>query len=214
MSRSDFFTLSDKGESKIEIKQSVFIGQAVRIYSPEEADAFVKGVKAQYPDARHNCYAWILSNGVNMQKYSDDGEPSGTAGMPLLSVLEKNGLTDCAVAVTRYFGGILLGKGGLVRAYTEAASTAVANAGVVKIIEGTEYKMTFGYDAVDKMTRHVTNKGWEIIGTEYAENVQMTILCPTYEGEDMIADIVDVSAGKIIPEKVGTREMACPMDND
>lgn len=209
MSRKDFFTLSDKGESKIEIKQSVFIGQAVRISSPEEADAFVKGVKAQYPDARHNCYAWILSNGVNMQKYSDDGEPSGTAGMPLLSVLEKNGLTDCAVAVTRYFGGILLGKGGLVRAYTEAASSAVTDAGVVKIIEGTEYKMTFGYDAFDKMSRHVTNNGWEIIGTEYAENIQMTILCPTNEAEEMIASIVDVSAGQIMPEKIGTREMAC-----
>lgn len=209
MSRKVFFTLSDKGESKIEIKQSVFIGQAVRISSPEEADAFVKGVKAQYPDARHNCYAWILSNGVNMQKYSDDGEPSGTAGMPLLSVLEKNGLTDCAVAVTRYFGGILLGKGGLVRAYTEAASSAVTDAGVVKIIEGTEYKMTFGYDAFDKMSRHVTNNGWEIIGTEYAENIQMTILCPTNEAEEMIASIVDVSAGQIMPEKIGTREMAC-----
>lgn len=208
MSRSEFLTLSHEGNSKIEIKQSVFIGQAVRIYSPEEADAFVRKVKSEYPDARHNCYAWILSGDVKMQKYSDDGEPSGTAGLPLLSVLEKSGITDCAVAVTRYFGGILLGKGGLVRAYTEAASEAVNDAGIVRIIEGTKYKMTFGYEAYEKMSRFVTSNGWEITGTEYTDNVEMSFLCPSSCSEKMIEDVIDISAGKITPVKIGVQEMA------
>lgn len=207
MSRGDFLTLSNTGLSKIEIKQSVFIGQAVRIYSPEDADAFVRKVKSEYPDARHNCYAWLLSGDVKMQKYSDDGEPSGTAGLPLLSVLEKSGLTDCAVAVTRYFGGILLGKGGLVRAYTEAASEAVQNAGVVKVIEGTKYKMTFGYDAYEKMSRFVTGNGWEITNTEYTDNVEMSFLCPSEAAPKMIEDVTEISAGRITPVKIGVQEM-------
>ena len=207
MSRGDYLTLAGEGSSRIEIKQSVFIGQAVRIYSPEDADEFVRKVKSEYPDARHNCYAWILSNGVNMQKYSDDGEPSGTAGLPLLSVLEKNGLTDCAVAVTRYFGGILLGKGGLVRAYTESAAEAVSNAGIVKIIEGSEFKMVFGYDQFDKMNRYVTTNGWNITGTDYSDMVEMRFTCPSAQAEDMIASITDFTAARILPIKIGVCEM-------
>ena len=209
MSRSEYLTLKGNGESKIEIKQSVFIGQAVRIYSPEDADAFVRKVKSDYPDARHNCYAWLLSSGVKMQKYSDDGEPSGTAGLPLLSVLEKNNITDCAVAVTRYFGGILLGKGGLIRAYTEAASEAVANAGVVKIIEGTSFSMEFGYESYEKMSRYVTSKGWEITGTEYTDNVKMSFILPSYQIDEMLDEVTEMSSARILPVKIGTSEMAC-----
>lgn len=214
MSRGEFLTLSGASNSKIEIKQSVFIGQAVRISSPEEADEFVRKVKTTYPDARHNCYAWILSNGVNMQKYSDDGEPSGTAGLPLLSVLEKNGLTDCAVAVTRYFGGILLGKGGLVRAYTDTASEAVRDAGIVRVIEGTELSLIVPYDMIGKMTRHIESKGWEIINTTYFEKVEILFLCPSSQVDDAKASIIDVSAGTLEATKAGTREMVISEDKD
>lgn len=202
-----FYTLSGSGSSKIEIKQSVFIGQAARVYSAQEAMDFVSSVKSEYADARHNCYAWVFASGTQMQKYSDDGEPSGTAGLPLLSVIEKNELRDVVVVVTRYFGGILLGKGGLVRAYTDAAVQAVQNAGIVRIDEGIEYTMRCAYDQLDKVTYTLNTKGWTISGTDYSDVIDLRCICPGDQSEDLITTITNLSAGRIVPEKIGTCEL-------
>ena len=127
----NFVTLAGVGEGEYEEKNSVFIGYAAPINSEEEALEIIKSKKKEYYDARHNVWAYILPDGVT-QRYSDDGEPQGTGGMPTLSVISKRGVCGACVVVTRYFGGTLLGAGGLVRAYTQAASSAMDAAGIKK----------------------------------------------------------------------------------
>lgn len=142
-----------------------------------------------------------------MQKYSDDGEPSGTAGMPILSVLEKNGITDTAVAVTRYFGGVLLGKGGLVRAYTEAAVAAVKDSAPSEIITGELYKFPLEYKISDRVTFELTTAGFEITDTEYGENVVISVLTPAKDAERLLALMTEITSGKVTGEKAGSLEM-------
>ena len=124
-----YITLGVPAEDRFTEKKSVFIGNAARVETEEEAIAFVKKIKAKYPDARHNVYAYILREN-NLSRFTDDGEPHGTAGMPVMSVLRGKNLVDCAVVVTRYFGGTLLGTGGLVRAYGKSAKEGLLAAGI------------------------------------------------------------------------------------
>lgn len=207
MSSFPFVTLASEGNSRIEIKNSEFIGHARRIFSPEEADAFVAAERKLYPDARHSCYAWILETGMNMSKYSDDGEPSGTAGMPILSLMQKQELTDCVVVVTRYFGGILLGKGGLVRAYTDAAKLAVEDAGLVKIDQGIAFDIRVGYDLSDKVISELTRREWQVEDTVYAADVTITTVCSASEEEALRKAITDKTAGRAQITKAGEREL-------
>lgn len=131
-----YITVKDFGEDRFEEKKSEFIGYAKRVENEEEAKAFINEIKNMHKQARHNCSAYIIGKDMNIQRYSDDGEPQGTAGIPILEVMKKSRVTDCAVVVTRYFGGILLGAGGLTRAYTKGASIAIKSAGVVEKVEG------------------------------------------------------------------------------
>ena len=128
--------LYKEGEAEISEKKSRFIAHIAPAQTEEEAQAFIEKIKKQYWDARHNCWAYIIGQNKNIQRYSDDGEPQGTAGIPILEVIKKNDLTDCAVVVTRYFGGILLGAAGLTRAYTKGAVIAINAAGTVEKVLG------------------------------------------------------------------------------
>ena len=132
MEKDYFVPFASYGEDKFEEKRSKFTGRLWHVETAEEAVAKIKEMRETYWDATHNCYAYILREG-NVMRYSDDGEPQGTAGMPILEVLRHENLTDCVCVVTRYFGGILLGTGGLVRAYTQGAQVAVAAAGVQRM---------------------------------------------------------------------------------
>jgi len=196
-----------EGQSLIEINRSRFIGLCRRISSTEEASALIDSQRQKYPDARHCCYAWILSGGLNMQKYSDDGEPSGTAGMPILSVLSKNGISDTAITVTRYFGGVLLGKGGLVRAYTEAAAEALKDSAPSEIIPGELYKFPLEYKISDRVIFELGNRGFEITDTAYGENVVITVLTPEKEAGNLLALVTEITSGKVSGEKAGSLEM-------
>jgi len=120
-----YLTLMKKGESEIMIQRSRFLGSAIPCASEEEALAHLKSIRETYRDARHHCYAYIIGENAGIMRYSDDGEPGGTAGLPMISLLKNRGLVNCCVVVTRYFGGILLGTGGLVRAYTQTTQAAV-----------------------------------------------------------------------------------------
>ena len=131
-----YITVKNFGEDSFEEKKSEFIGYAKRVESEEEAKEFVAEIKNKHKQARHNCWAYIVGENMGIQRYSDDGEPQGTAGIPILEVMKKQGITDCAVVVTRYFGGILLGTGGLTRAYTQGASIAIKSAGVIEKVKG------------------------------------------------------------------------------
>ena len=200
-------TLSEYGESRIEIKKSVFIGRAVRIRSAQEAEAFVNEARNTYPDARHCCYAWTYDGQTQMRKYSDDGEPSGTAGMPMLSMIDKNGFMNVAVTVTRYFGGILLGKGGLVRAYTEATIAALEAAGPVRTEVGEAYRADCPYAMSDKLTYLMETNGWQIEDIQYGSDVGITYVCQKTDSAKMIAAVTDKTAGKISPVLIGEREI-------
>ena len=212
MSDSSIITLKKHGGSEIEIKQSVFIGNAAPVSSREEADSFVADIRRKYPDARHSCYAWKIDTAMHMQKYSDDGEPSGTAGMPILNILEHNDITDSIIVVTRYFGGILLGKGGLVRAYTEAAQEAVKAAGLVRITEGIAYKIDLGYDLADKIIRELNLAGFTAEDISYTTNVSVTAVCAAADEERLIKLVTDASAGRAVIAKEGKRDLKADIE--
>lgn len=202
-------TLRGEGESRIEISKSVFIGHAIRVDSPEDADKFLKAERDLYPDARHSCYAWIIKGATNLQKYSDDGEPSGTAGLPMLSVLSKGEISNVIVVVTRYFGGVLLGKGGLVRAYTEATQEALRNAGICETSVGELFQFTLSYSLSEKVLFELRNKDFIIENIEYSDNVTITVLSEKEKAEMLATTVRDLTAGKTIPEKIGEKEINC-----
>ena len=139
-----YVTLGKDGTATFEMKKSEFIGYAAHVTTEEEARAFVDKIRKKHADARHNVYAYMLSEN-NIMRYSDDGEPQGTAGLPVLDILRKGGITDAVIVVTRYFGGILLGTGGLVRAYSAAAKAAVEDAGRASFVNYEEYALTMSY---------------------------------------------------------------------
>lgn len=201
------YTLSSCGNSKIEIKQSVFIGCARRIKGPEDASAFISEQRSLYPDARHSCYAWVLSGDINMSKYSDDGEPSGTAGMPLLNIITSKGLTDCAVCVTRYFGGILLGKGGLARAYTEAGVKAIEDALPVEVVPGTLFLVTIEYPDYDKFLFECNKRGFGISDSRFGDRVEVEVLTESSVEDAFSAFVTDITSGRGILQKIGVSEL-------
>ena len=153
--------------------------------------------------SRHVCYAWRVSGETFMQKYSDDGEPSGTGGMPILNVLEKRGVSNAVITVTRYFGGILLGKGGLVRAYTEAASEAANASGLVSVCNGIVCSMEAGYDMSEKLIYALNNAGWSVQEPEYGANVIIRVTCPAEREEELISFVEDKSFGRVKAAKEG-----------
>ena len=146
-----YITVKKRAEDSFEEKKSEFIGYVKRVTTEEEAKEFVAEIKSMHKQARHNCYAYIVGENMGIQRYSDDGEPQGTAGIPILEVIKKQGITDCAIVVTRYFGGILLGAGGLTRAYIKGASIAIDAAGVVEKVHGARVSIEIEYDLYGKI---------------------------------------------------------------
>ena len=139
------------GSGEIEEKKSRFICHIFKIKSEEEAEEYITAVKKKYWDARHNCYAYVTGDKGQIQRFSDDGEPQGTAGKPMLDILNSYGLTDCILVVTRYFGGVLLGTGGLIRAYQAAAKEGIKNSDVAQVCDGITAVITTDYNAYGKL---------------------------------------------------------------
>ena len=196
-----YITIRNFGEDRFEEKKSEFIGYAKRVENEDEAKAFVSEIKNMHKQSRHNCWAYVLGENMNIQRYSDDGEPQGTAGIPILEVMKKSGITDCAVVVTRYFGGVLLGTGGLTRAYTKGASIAIKNAGIVEKVVGVNLTLEMDYDLLGKVQYICAQNLWHIEETEYTDKVVVHILAQ----KDILANIekemVECSSGKIIISK-------------
>ena len=192
-------TLSRNGESKIEVKKSVFIGRSFRISSPEEASAYLSEERKKYPDARHLCYAWVIGGEVSRQKSSDDGEPQGTAGQPLLDLLTSNGFTDSLVCVTRYFGGTLLGKGGLKRAYTESGRLALENGEPVTLIPALKWREKCSYSVFETLSRKAGQSGWNIGNIEYGQDVSFDITVPEENEKELVRCCLDLSGGSLVP---------------
>lgn len=203
-----YTTLAKEGTAKLVERRSEFIGYAKPVNTEEEAAAFVMSIKKKHADARHNVFAYILRGGA-IKRYSDDGEPQGSAGMPVLDVLCKNGLDGAAVVVTRYFGGILLGTGGLVRAYSSAASAAVAEAGIITYEEVVVLKMKCSYNDHARVQNEFARFGIEIEESEFASDVTLTMTSPTATCEHFTVRMRDLTAGRSVPVEVG-RKLAPP----
>ena len=173
MEKDYFVPFADFGEDKFEEKRSKFTGRLWHVETAEQAVAKIKEMRETFWDATHNCYAYILREG-NVMRYSDDGEPQGTAGMPILEVLRHENLTDCVCVVTRYFGGILLGTGGLVRAYTDATKAAIEAADVVTVSVCVDIILEVPYSLYEQLCRIAEAAGAKLAESDFAENVLLT----------------------------------------
>lgn len=196
-----YITIKNYGEDRFIEKKSEFIGYAKRVENEEEAKEFVNEIRSKHKDAKHNCYAYVIGENMNIKRYSDDGEPQGTAGIPILEVLNKSMVTDCAVVVTRYFGGILLGTGGLNRAYTKGASIAIKNAGIVEKVKGFNMKYTFDYDLLGKIQYVCAKNNWYIENTIYTDKVAIEILMEKKMSDSLDKEMAEITNGKAILEK-------------
>ena len=170
-------------------KKSRFISYVQPVYSEEEAMQFLNVIRKKHYDATHNCYAFILGDSMNIQRSSDDGEPSGTAGVPILEVLKKEQLTNSIIIVTRYFGGIMLGAGGLIRAYTEGAACGIKAAGFVKVQPFAVYRLKMDYSFLSKLQYELPKKDYMIDNIAYLEDVTMRVLTEAAKGDEFIENI-------------------------
>ncbi|MGH4137676.1 YigZ family protein [Clostridium sp.] len=196
-----YFTIKDEAKAEFKEKKSVFIGHGKRVETEDEAKEFIQNVKNEHKEARHNVYAYIIGEKKMIQRYSDDGEPHGTGGIPMLEVLKKSDLTDVVVVVTRYFGGILLGTGGLARAYSKGASLAIKEAGVVEKVKGISIKIEIDYDLLGKL-QHVCEEGNNYIeNIDYTDKVKINILCEFNNLEKFESQITNVTSGKALFEE-------------
>ena len=199
-----YTTLLGEGSDTYEEKKSEFIGVAAHIDSEADALELIKRIKSQHYDARHNVYAYVCSSG-NTQRYSDDGEPQGTAGIPVLDVIRKSGLEDVCIVVTRYFGGTLLGAGGLVRAYTAAAKMAIDKAGVVTYENFSEIRLTLTYSDYQKILAKLPMFKAKIYNTVFGENVILDIAVRTINEERFCEFVKELFNDKIKADIIGNR---------
>ena len=180
-------------------RRSRFIGHVFPVTTEEEALARLDEVRREFRDASHNVSAYILREG-SRQRYSDDGEPQGTAGLPVLTVLQGEGLTDVCAVVTRYFGGILLGGGGLVRAYTQGAKIAVEAAGKRVLRECVTFCLCADYSLYGSLTRLTASHGAAVVESDFGALVSLTLRLPEERYDAFAADVRDLSAGALIPD--------------
>ena len=207
MAADRYLTIARAAVDEFVEKRSRFIGAIQPVTTEEEALAFIRARQKQYWDATHNVYAYVL-NGGNLCRFSDDGEPQGTAGIPVLDVLRKEGLTDCAVVVTRYFGGILLGGGGLVRAYSHGAKIAVDAGGVVEMRMCLQGAVTCDYSQYGWVPAFLTDVGATVTDTQFGEAVDVYFSLPQEKRAHLKTTLIDRSNGRL--EAVFTGEEWAP----
>ncbi len=192
----EYFVPTASAETEFVEKRSRFIGHIQPVETEEEARAFVEQMKKRYHDARHNCWCYLLKEG-GIIRYSDDGEPQGTAGQPMLGVFEKEGVTNLVCVVTRYFGGILLGAGGLVRAYTRSAKDALDAAGISVVRRWVRVLVPCSYSMYERVCIETEQFDGVTEETEYGANIVITVLIPEEKAEAYSARLLDLSAGAI-----------------
>ncbi len=193
-------TVYKGGTGEYAEKKSRFIAEVFPVNSEEEAFSYLEKVKKRYWDARHHCWAYILGRNPASERMSDDGEPAGTAGKPILEVIRGRGLTDVFVVVTRYFGGTLLGTGGLVRAYTAAASEALSHAVIITRIWGSRLNIATDYTGLGKIQYLIGQRGLHVLDTVYTDQVVMTVLVPEEEKGSFLKEIMEGTNGQAVIE--------------
>lgn len=199
---ASYKTLEKPGKVRKEFKNSVFIGYARPVKSEDEAKTFVKEIKELHPDANHNVSAYLIKEGNNLAlKYDDDGEPAGSSGKPAFKVLEMKELRNAAVVITRYFGGIKLGFGGLSRAYRETAAAAIEEAGTVEVFEKVRIRVRVGYPEVQKVKNLIGEYG-EISEEEYSEEVEFILEVREGVEEEFLGKLVNLTRNKVEIKKL------------
>ncbi len=198
-----YITVEQRGETRFTEKKSEFIGNAAPVCSDEEAVRFINEIRKKYPDARHNVYAYIVAEN-NITRFSDDGEPKGSAGIPVLEVLKKNELVNVAVVVTRYFGGILLGTGGLARAYTKSAADAIAEAHPVVLRDVVKFDVICSFSDNEKVKYELSQLECAVESVDYSSNVRYTVSAVPDEFEKIRKKIIEATSARSNVEKIGT----------
>ena len=203
----EYRTIKEDGQVQEEIKKSRFIRHAKRVYSEEEARDFITAIKKEHYKATHNCYAFIVSERSEIKRTSDDGEPSGTAGIPMLGVLENHNLTNVCVVVTRYFGGIKLGAGGLIRAYAGSVALAVKEIGIIEIKEQAGIQIHITYAQYQEYGNFLKEHNLMKLETNFTDQVDTMIFVDKERKDNIKADLIEFFNGKVTLTDKGLREV-------
>lgn len=207
---SSYLTVARTADVEIEVKRSRFIGHVERVGSEDEARAVLERIRKQHWDARHNCSAFVIGPDAGMQRSNDDGEPSGTAGAPMLEVLRGRDVTDVVAVVTRYFGGVLLGAGGLVRAYSDAVRSSLDEAGVLERRMLQRFEITVPHADAGKVENELRAKGVVVEGVEYGSQVTQRLAVPPAEAALLRRILAEVSGGEIEARPAGEAWVDAP----
>lgn len=208
----EFRTIKEDGQVQEEIKKSRFICHAKRVYSEAEARDFITAIKKEHYKATHNCSAFILGERSEIKRTSDDGEPSGTAGVPMLGVLENHNLTNVCVVVTRYFGGIKLGAGGLIRAYAGSVALAVKEIGIIEIKEQAGIAIQMSYAQYQEYSNFLREHKLTEIETNFTDQINTIIYVDKEEKENIKSALVEFFNGKVTLTDQGLREVEVPVN--
>ena len=208
----EFRTIKEDGQVQEEIKKSRFICHAKRVYSEEEARDFITAIKKEHYKATHNCSAFIIGERSEIKRTSDDGEPSGTAGVPMLGVLENHNLTNICVVVTRYFGGIKLGAGGLIRAYAGSVALAVKEIGIIEIKEQAGITIQMSYAQYQEYGNFLKEHNLIELETNFTDQVDTMIYVDKEKKENIKAALVESFNGKVTLTDQGLREVEVPVN--
>ncbi|MEY8356140.1 YigZ family protein [Lachnospiraceae bacterium 54-53] len=201
--RTAYRILYQGGTGEITEKKSRFIASLRPVKTEEEALAFIEETRKKHWDARHNCYAWIMGRNGEQKRCSDDGEPSQTAGRPMLDVLEGEGIADICAVVTRYFGGTLLGTGGLVRAYSGAVQEGLKACTVLTVLPAKKLSVTTDYNGIGKIQYLLGQQEIAVLDSEYTDRVELTVLVPDEKQQELQADLTEVTGGRAVLLETG-----------
>lgn len=203
-----YFTIKELSSGIYEEKRSKFLASAFHIESENEAKEIILARKKKYYDARHNCYAYVIGEEKKAQKFFDDGEPSGTAGSPIMDAIKKRDLTDIIIVVTRYFGGIKLGAAGLTKAYNKAANISLDMAKIVKMEVFFNIEIAFDYNFLSSVEYYLRQNNISIKTSDYSEKVKLQILVITEKIETVKNNIIELTSGKVVMNDIGEELVA------
>ena len=203
-----YITVRSEASDEIIIQKSRFIGYAAPCETEDEAIAFIRKLREKHRDARHCCYAYVIGTNAGIMRYSDDGEPGGTAGMPMMDVLKNENAVNCCVVVVRYFGGILLGTGGLVRAYTQGCKIALQSAGLIRMELSSSIRCSMSYSLWNTVQYALQKLPVQIMDVVYAENVVITLAARKTDSDSVLEHLQNLSDGKLSGETLSENYQA------
>ena len=207
---ASYKTLMKRGCDEFIVNKSRFIGYGAPAETEEEALAFLAEIRKKHADATHNCYAYIIGRNMGVMRYSDDGEPGGTAGMPIIEVMKNRGVVNACVVVTRYFGGVLLGAGGLVRAYTQGAVTAIDAYGIGVMHPTARYMMDVPYPMLSRVEYFLKSAPVIVEDKDFSDVITLTLLVKCADEDKLLSDLTQLSEGRLEPMRFDETYMAWP----